>query len=104
MAQWIRRLPTEQEILGSSPGKVKTFFYFLNDQIGSDKQKHSRLALSTIKIDTQVRLVDGQSSNITRSLFFALKRIKHFFQWSDESIYENLKNELLTETYVLLHI
>ena len=61
-------------------GQGQNFFYFLNDQIGSDKQKHSRLALSTIKIDTQVRLVDGQSSNITRSLFFALKRIKHFFQ------------------------
>ena len=29
MAQWIRRLPTEQEILGSSPGRVKYFFLFL---------------------------------------------------------------------------
>ena len=27
MAQWIRRLPTEQEILGSSPGRVKCFCF-----------------------------------------------------------------------------
>ena len=28
MAQWITRLPTEQKIPGSSPGRVAIFFYF----------------------------------------------------------------------------
>ena len=29
VAQWITRLPTEQKIPGSSPGKIAYFFYFL---------------------------------------------------------------------------
>ena len=28
VAQWITRLPTEQKIPGSSPGKIAYFFYF----------------------------------------------------------------------------
>ena len=35
MAQWIRRLPTEQEILGSSPGRVKYFFLDLSTGVYS---------------------------------------------------------------------
>ena len=48
MAQWIRRLPTEQEILGSSPGRVKTFI-------------RSLLLKATLCIDFR-----GQSLNVAK--------------------------------------
>ena len=32
MTQWITRLPTEQKIPGSSPGKIEILFYFISHQ------------------------------------------------------------------------
>ena len=51
MAQWIRRLPTEQEILGSSPGRVK---YFSGKKLFKNIYILSEFLLSRFLIDNDL--------------------------------------------------
>ena len=54
VAQWITRLPTEQKIPGSSPGKIGYFFSLLREvgllKCGTSSFRHLKLMTKCLKV------------------------------------------------------
>ena len=74
MAQWITRLPTEQKIPGSSPGKVGIFDFFLKLSPTACRERFASLFQSSLffRENLEDNKCEMQSTSILRLLVLFL--------------------------------